>query len=349
MHHEFYPFADYWWFYASFIGGVLLLLVLDLVVFHKEAHEVSTKEALGWTVVWTGLALLFNLGLWWWLRRDLPTHTDLPSHPEYTELLEKLKDPALVAAKLADELSLQFLIGFLVEKSLSVDNLFVIVVIFSFFHIPAKYQHRTLFYGIIGAIVFRGLFIAIAGELMKFEWVVYLMGAFLIVTAIKMVRGGEQKIDPDKNIVVRLTRRIFPVSTELDGDHFFTIKNGVRYATPLFLALVFIEFTDIVFAIDSIPAIFGITKEPMIVFTSNMFAILGLRNLYFLLANAVDKFHLLKWGLAIVLAFVGAKMAILLPLHIKVPTLLSLAFILVTIGASIVLSLKFPKKPTHAA
>lgn len=348
MHHEFYPFADYWWFYGTFIAAIVVLLVLDLTVFHKKAHAVSTKEAAGWTVFWTSLALVFNLGLWWWLRRDLPTHTDLNLHPEYTELLAKLGDPALVAQKLANELSLQFLIGYLVEYSLSIDNLFVIVVIFAFFNIPSQYQHRTLFYGILGAIVFRGIFIAIAGELMKFEPVVYVMGGFLIVTAIKMARGGESKIDPDKNLIVRLTRRVIPVTSELDGDHFFTMKNGVRYATPLFLALVFIEFTDVVFAIDSVPAIFGITKEPLIVFTSNMFAILGLRNLYFLLANAVDKFHLLKYGLAIVLGFVGVKMAILAPFHLKVPTLLSLGFILATIIGSIVLSLKYPKKDAHA-
>ncbi len=293
-----FPFADYWWFYALFTLGVLALLALDLGVFHREAHEVKFKEALTWSCVWISLALLFALGFWQYAQWKLP------------------QDPRLIAAgvtaveaaAMADRAGLEFLTGFVIEKSLSVDNIFVFVVVFSFFAIPAKYQHRVLFYGIIGALVFRVIFIALGSVLLQWQWVIWFFGAFLILTGIKILFAPEKPIDPERNPVIKLLRRLMPVTPQLQGDKFFLRLNGVLHATPLLVALVFIEVSDIVFAIDSVPAIFAITKEPLIVFTSNVFAILGLRALFFLLAGAVHRFRYLKYGLGLILVFVGLKM-----------------------------------------
>lgn len=335
---DLFPFADYWWFYAGFVAFVLGVLVIDLGVFHKKAHEVSYREALTWTAVWAGLALLFNGALWWYLRGKLPTYEPLLAQPGYT--------PAL-AAHLAGQTALDFLTGYIVELSLSVDNLFIFVVVFKFFHVKQTSQHRVLFYGILGAILFRGLFIAAGKALItRYEWSLHVFGAFLIITGIRMAFTGEKQIDPEKNRVIRVLRKILPVTPTLQGEKFFVRWQGRVWATPLLITLIFVEITDVVFAVDSVPAIFGITKEPMIVFTSNIFAILGLRSLYFLLAGAMDQFHLLKYGLAAVLSFVGLKM-----LHVfgDMPSWVSLLIILGILGVSVVLSLRHPPKPKTPA
>lgn len=293
-----FPFADYWWFYGIFLLGVLALLALDLGVFHREAHEVKFKEALGWSIVWISLALLFAWGFWSYAQWKLP------------------QDPRLVAAgmtaaqaaDLADRVGLEFLTGFVIEKSLSVDNIFVFVVVFAFFGIPAKYQHRVLFFGILGALFFRVIFIALGSALMQWHWVIWVFGGFLILTGIKVFFAPEKPLDPEKNPLIRLLRRMIPVTPTLEGEKFFLRRNGVLHATPLFVALVMIELSDIVFAVDSVPAIFAITREPLIVFTSNVFAILGLRALFFLLAGVMHKFRFLKYGLGVILVFVGLKM-----------------------------------------
>ncbi|WII72939.1 TerC family protein [Bdellovibrio sp. 22V] len=317
-----FPFADYWWFYLGFILFVIGMLALDLGVFHKHSHTVSFKEATLWSIVWISIAMLFNLGLYY-----------------YT--LHKFSDIGV-----AREVALQFLTGYVIEKSLSIDNIFVFVVVFGFFAVPAKYQHRVLFFGIIGALVFRAIFIALGSLLMQYQAVVIIFGAFLIITGIKMMFSPDKEIDPSQNWIIRQLKKYIPVSHKMDADHFFTIENGVKMATPLFVALVFLEFTDIIFAVDSVPAIFAITDEPLLVFTSNIFAILGLRSLYFLLAGVVDKFHLLKYGLAAVLIFVGLKMVWLNKLFDgHFPIGLSLGIIAFFIGGSIVASLLIkPKK-----
>ena len=294
-----FPFADYWWFYALFTLGVLALLALDLGVFHRDAHEVKFKEALTWSVVWMTLALLFGLGFWQYAQWKLPQDPRLAA----------AGITAVEAAALADRVGLEFLTGFVIEKSLSVDNIFVFVVVFGFFAIPAKYQHRVLFFGIVGALVFRIIFIALGSVLLQWQWVIWFFGAFLILTGIKILFAPEKPLDPERNPVIRLLRRFIPVTPQLQGEKFFVRRAGALHATPLFLALVFIEVTDIVFAVDSVPAIFAITKEPLIVFTSNVFAILGLRALFFLLAGAVHRFRYLKYGLGLILVFVGLKMA----------------------------------------
>jgi tellurite resistance protein TerC len=262
-----FPFADYWWFYAGFTLFVLGMLALDLGVFHRDAHEVKFKEALGWSIAWIALALLFCYGFWQYAQWKLPTDPRL--------LAAGLT--ALQAATLANQTALEFLTGYVVEKSLSVDNVFVFVVVFSYFAVPAKYQHRVLFFGILGALVFRIIFIALGAALMQLHWVIWLFGIFLILTGVKILFAPEKPIDPEKNPIIRLLRKIIPVTPKLDGQNFFVRHAGVLHATPLFVCLVFLEVTDIVFAVDSVPAIFAITKEPLIVFTSNVFAILGLR------------------------------------------------------------------------
>ena len=334
---ELFPFADYWWFYLGFTGFVLLLLALDLGVFHRQAHEVSFREAAAWSAVWVALALLFNLLLYHYALWKFPQDARLMATPGF--------DPSAAAWRV----SLEFLTGYVVEKSLSVDNIFVFVMVFGYFAIRAKYQHRVLFYGIAGALVFRAIFIALGSELMQYGWVVTLFGAFLIFTGIKMVLAPEKGVDPDKNLLIRLFRRLVPVTPGLHGQRFFVRTGGRLYATPLFVALLFLEATDIIFAVDSVPAIFALTSEPLIVYTSNVFAILGLRALYFMLAGAVDKFHLLKYGLALVLIFVGLKMVWLNDLFGgKFPIGLSLGIILSVIAASVALSLLIRKAPPRA-
>ena len=311
-----FPFTDYWPFYLAFTGFVLLLLSLDLGVFHRKAHAVSFREASLWSVVWIGLALAFNYGF-------------------YRFALWKLDDPAL-----ARELGLEFLTGYVVEKTLSLDNIFVFVVVFTFFAIPAVYQHRVLFFGIIGALFFRGIFIAAGSALLQYHWVIWVFGGLLILTGLKMMFLPDKQIDPEKNPLIRLFRRFVPVTPDLHGQKFFVRLKGVFYATPLLVALLFVEISDILFAIDSVPAIFALTSEPLIVFTSNVFAILGLRALYFLLAGAVERFTLLKYGLAAVLVFVGLKMVWLNDAFGgKFPIGWSLAIIAGAIAASVAASL----------
>jgi tellurite resistance protein TerC len=321
-----FPLVDYWWFYAAFTGFVLLLLALDLGVFHRKAHVVSFKEALSWSVVWVVLALSFNYFLYQYALWQFPQDARLMAIPGF--------DPQAVA----ERVGLEFLTGYIVEKSLSVDNIFVFVLIFTYFAVPAKYQHRVLFFGIIGALIFRIIFIAAGSVLMQYEWVVIMFGAFLIITGLKMMFAPEKGIEPNRNPLIRLFKKFVPVTQEYHGQKFFTKLNGITHATPLFITLLFVEVTDVIFAVDSVPAIFALTKEPLIVFTSNVFAILGLRAMYFLLAGAVDKFYLLKYGLAVVLVFVGLKMVWLNnAFGGKFPIELSLGII------SIVVSLVFPR------
>ena len=302
--------AESIWLWVGFIGFVLAMLALDLGVFHRKAHEVSLKEAASWSVVWVGTALLFNLGVY------------------------------LYAGPQA---GLEFLTGYLVEKALAVDNIFVIAIIFSYFAVPAMYQHRVLFWGILGALVMRGAFIA-AGSyaLQRWHWIIYVFGGLLLLTGIKMALQRDEHFDPAANPAVRFARRFLPLTDRYDGQKFWTVENGKRVATPLFLVLLLVEFTDLVFAVDSIPAIFAITTDPFIVFTSNVMAILGLRSMYFLLAGIVHKFVYLKLGLALVLVFVGAKMMLVDVL--KVPTAVSLGVVALLIGGSVALSLLRPPR-----
>jgi tellurite resistance protein TerC len=329
-----FPMADYWWFYLTFTLFVLLMLALDLGVFHRKAHVVSFREATTWSVVWISLALAFNYFLYRYALWKFP------------------RDPRLIGVSgfepeaAAQQIGLEFLTGYLVEKSLSVDNIFIFVLVFTYFAIPQKYQHRVLFFGILGALLFRSVFIAMGAALIQYKWVVILFGVFLIATGIKMLFAPERGLEPDKNPLIRLFRRFVPVAPALDGQKFFTRIGGIVHATPLFIALLFVEVTDIIFAVDSVPAIFALTREPLIVFTSNVFAILGLRALYFMLAGAIHKFHMLKYGLALVLIFVGLKMTWLNEAFGgKFPVGWSLGIIAALIAASIALSLLFPKPP----
>ncbi|MBL7689006.1 MAG: TerC family protein [Bdellovibrionaceae bacterium] len=331
-----FPWSEYWWVYFAFIGFVFAMLALDLGVFHKNSHAVSMKEASIWSVVWVGLALLFNFGLHEYAHAEFLSSERLRAISGFTPELAK---------QWADQISLEFLTGYVIEKSLSVDNLFVFVIVFQYFAIKPIYQHRILFYGILGALIFRAIFISIGSALMQYEWIVMIFGVFLIVTGVKLALSNNQEIEPEKNILIRLLRKIMPVTTSITGPEFLKKIDGRWVATPLLLCLVFVEATDIVFAVDSVPAIFAITKEPLIVFTSNVFAILGLRSLYFLLANVVDKFHLLKYGLAVVLVFVGLKMTWLNhAFNGKFPISWSLWIIFGVIGASIAASFAFPAK-----
>jgi len=323
-----FPFAEYWLFYVGFTTFVLLMLALDLGVFHREAHEVTFKESLIWSIVWISLALIFNFLFYKYAGWKFETDPRLLAIPGFD---------GEVAAK---QVGLEFLTGFIVEKSLAVDNIFVFVVVFTFFAIPLKYQHRVLFFGIIGALIFRIIFIALGSILLQYGWIVILFGIFLIITGLKIIFAPEKPIDPEKNPVIKLFRKFFPVTPTLEGQKFFLRKEGVLDATPLMVALLFIEVSDIIFAVDSVPAIFAITKEPLIVFTSNVFAILGLRALYFMLAGIIHKFRYLKYGLGIVLVFVGLKMAWLNEAFGgKFPISWSLIIIISIIGASIFISL----------
>jgi tellurite resistance protein TerC len=317
-----FPWAEYWWIYAGFTAFVLMMLALDLGVFHKSAHIVSFREAAAWSVVWVSLAMLFNFLLYQYAQTKFPE-------------------------EVAKQVALEFLTGFVVEKSLAVDNVFVFAVVFNYFAIPPIYQHRVLFYGIIGALIFRAIFIALGSVLMQYHWVVVLFGVFLLLTGIKMLFAPEKPLEPEKNPVIKLLKKLMPITPHLDGQKFFVMKDGVRFATPLLVALVFMELTDIIFAVDSVPAIFALTKEPLIVFTSNIFAILGLRAMYFMLAGVMDKFRFLKYGLAFVLMFVGLKMVWLNSLFGgKFPINWSLGIIAFLIGTSVVVSLIMaPKSP----
>jgi tellurite resistance protein TerC len=320
-----FPFAEYWWFYAAFTAFVLMLLAIDLGIFHRDAHVVSFRESLTWSVIWVSTALLFNYGFY-----------------QYAA--------GTFGPEIGEQLGLEFLTGYIVEKSLAVDNIFVFVLVFAYFSIPTQYQHRVLFYGIIGALVFRAIFIALGAALMQYHAIVLIFGAFLLLTGIKMLWAPERKVDPEKNPVVRLIRRWMPVAPQLHGQRFLVKMNGVWHATPLLVALVFLEMSDIIFAVDSVPAIFAVSREPLIVFTSNVFAILGLRAMYFMLAGAVERFHLLSYGLALILIFVGLKMLWLNEMFDgKFPISWSLGVIGALLLGSIVASLLRPIKPAAPA
>lgn len=301
---------DQTWLWIGFNLFILFMLALDLGVFNRDSHEVSIREALIWSGVWIGLAMLFNFGI-------------------YTFM--------------GEEKGIAFLTGYLIEKSLSVDNIFVFVLIFTYFSIPLRYQHRVLFWGILGALVMRAIFLFAGVALIKqFHWIIYVFGAFLILTGLKMMFQKEKPLEPDKNPLVRLFKKFMPVTPHLHGHRFFMVENGVRYATPLFIVLLLIEFTDLIFAVDSIPAILAITDDAFIVYTSNVFAILGLRSLYFALAGITKYFHYLKYGLATVLMFVGMKMVMVD--YYKVPTEISLAVIAIILAVSVLASILYPPK-----
>ncbi len=296
-----------WTLFNVFVLG---MLALDLGVFHRKSETITVKDALIWTGIWITLAMAFNLFIYYYFGKQ---------H------------------------AIEFFTGYLIEKSLSVDNIFVIILIFSYFHVPPEYQHKVLFWGILGALVMRVTFILTGIELIhRFHWLIYIFGGFLVITGVRMVFGGDTKIDPEKNPVVNLARRIFPITPSFEGDHFFVRKAGRLWATPLFLVVLLIETTDLIFAVDSIPAILAITDDPFIVYTSNVFAILGLRSLYFALAGIEKYFHFLKYGLAGILIFVGLKMS--LSEYFKVPIEISLLVILLFLVLSIVASLLFPQK-----
>jgi tellurite resistance protein TerC len=289
------------------------MLLVDLKFFHAEEHEPKIKESATWVAVWVTLAVAFGIGIL-----------------------------VLEGTNLAG----QYFAGYLIEYSLSVDNMFVFVVIFSYFSVPRAYQHQVLFYGILGAIVFRGIFIALGTALLhNFEWIIYIFGAFLIFTAYRVAKGSAEEMHPEHNPILKWVRKRTPTTHNFDGQKLFTIENGKRVATPLFIVLIFVEVTDILFAVDSIPAIFGVTSDPFIVLTSNVFAILGLRALYFLLAGGMDRLHLLNYGLGIILAFVGVKM-LLEGVDVHVPVWLSLTVIVVVLAITTVASfMTTPKKP----
>jgi tellurite resistance protein TerC len=300
------------WMWAAFTGFVLAMLALDLGVFHRHAHAVSVREAAVWSVVWVSLALAFNGG---------------------------------VAAVFGGQRGMEFLSGYLIEKALAVDNIFVFLVIFATFRVPAAYQHRVLFWGILGALLMRALFIFLGAALLaRFHWIMYVFGAFLLLTGIKLLVQRDSEPHPERNPLFRLLTRVIPTSPDYDGARFVTRLDGRWVATPLLLVLVLIEITDLVFAVDSIPAIFAVTNDPFIVYTSNIFAILGLRSMFFLLAGVMDRFHYLKVGLACVLIFVGAKMG-LMEIY-KIPIGISLAVIASILGVSIIGSWLRP--PPHA-
>lgn len=328
-----FPFNEYWWFYAGFTLFVLAMLALDLGVFHKKSHIVSFKESAAWTTVWISLALLFNVGFYYYTKHLFSTD------PRFLSI------PGFIPDEQAKNSALEFLTGFVIEKSLAIDNIFVFAVVFAYFGIPKLYQHRVLFWGILGALVFRALFIAMGSVLMQYHWMLYFFGGLLIVTGIKMFFAGTDEQDLENNFIIRQLKKMFRVYPKIDGPKFFINKDGLTFVTPLFLALVFLEMSDIIFAIDSVPAIFALTKEPLIVFTSNIFAIMGLRSMYFMLSGVMDKFCYIKYGLASVLIFVGLKMTWLNNMFGgKFPITWSLGIIAGLIGASIVGSLLFGEK-----
>jgi tellurite resistance protein TerC len=301
------PQQLFWW--IGFHAFVFLMLALDLGVFHRKSHTVSMREALTWSGVWVTLALMFNIGVYYFI---------------------------------GHESALEFLAGYLLEESLSVDNLFIFLLVFSYFKVPADYQHKVLFWGIIGALIMRATFIGVGTVLIaQFHWVLYLFGVFLVITGIRMAFDKGDEVNPENNLLVRGFRRFFPVTDKYDGSNFFTMENGKRHATLLFIVLLIVEATDILFAVDSIPAVFAVTQDPFIVYTSNIFAILGLRSLYFALAGVMNLFHYLKFGLSIILTFIGVKMLIMD--FYKIPIALALGFVVFVLIASIVASKIFPK------
>lgn len=296
------------WLWVGFVAFILAMLALDLGVFHRTAHEVRPREAGVWVAVWVALALVFAAGLW---RFE------------------------------GSQTALTFLTGYVIEESLSVDNLFVMVVIFNYFAVPGECQHRILFYGILGALIMRGVFIGLGAILLaRFDWILYVFGAMLLITGIRMLFKHDEEFEGEENPIVKLVRRFVPMTKELHGKHFTVRIDGKLLATPLLLVLILVEFTDLIFAVDSIPAIFGITRDPFLVFTSNIFAVLGLRSMYFLLAAVIERFYLLKYGLALILSFIGVKMLGEKWFHVDI--LISLAAVIGTLAVSIGASLLWP-------
>ncbi|WP_426148015.1 TerC family protein [Polaromonas sp. DSR2-3-2] len=304
------------WLWATFVGIVLVSLFIDFVVLKKQgAHDIGVREALNWSLVWVSLSFLFN-GLFWWAVKDSTGSTEI-----------------------ANTKSLEFLTGYLIEKSLAVDNIFVFLMIFTYFAVPSHYQKRVLMIGIIGAIVLRTIMILVGGWLLaQFHWILYLFGAFLILTGIKMWWAAGKEPALDDNPALKLLRRILPVSKHYDGEKFWTVENGKKIATPLFMVICLVALTDVIFAVDSIPAIFAITSDPFIVLTSNVFAILGLRAMYFLLAAVANKFHLLNYGLAVILVFIGTKMC-LIDIY-KIPVMASLGVVVGVLVLTMLLSVR---------
>jgi len=317
--------------YLVFGIVVSIMILIDMFALKASGdHKVSAKEALIWTLIWITVALIFDLGLWAYIKYMLPAES-IPA---------ALGDNNSYALDKA----LEFLTGYVVEKSLSIDNIFIFLLIFSYFKVPNIYQRRVLVYGVLAAVFLRIVMVLIGSYLIsKFEWILYLFGAFLLFTGIKMCFGHEEEADLSQNKIVKITKKFFKTTDDYHKEHFFILKDGIKYATPLFLALVLITISDIIFAVDSVPAVFAVTTDPFIVMTSNVFAILGLRAMYFLLADMAERFHLLQYGLAIILIFIGIKMLILY-FDYHFPTALSLSVILGTLIGSIVLSLLFPKK-----
>lgn len=302
--------ANKYFLWIGFNILVLLMLAIDLGFFHRKDHEISIKEALLWSVIWIVVALVFNVGVYFWR---------------------------------GTEVSLQFFTGYVIERTLSIDNIFVFLLIFTYFQVPTKYQYKVLIWGILGALIFRGLFIAVGTILIaKFHWLIYVFGAFLVFTGIRMGFGGDTKVEPERNPILRLVRKLLPITAKYEGGKFFVRRNKRTLGTPLLVVLVVIETTDIVFAVDSIPAIFAITLDPFIVYTSNVFAILGLRALYFAMAGLMKLFYYLRYALAAILALVGIKM--LLSTIYPIPNSIALGTVALLLAASIILSLIFPKK-----
>lgn len=309
-------------FYTVFFVAVFIMVVIDMLALKQSgSHKVSIKEAAGWSVVWVSVACAFGGWLWWTLAND----------PAYGEAV-------------ANQKTLEFFTGYVIEKSLAVDNIFVFLMIFGFFKVPVEYQRRVLLYGVFGAIVLRTVMVFLGAALVQeFSWILYVFGAFLLFTGLKMMLPEkEEEQDLTNNGLLKFLRRHIRMSNDYHGEAFFVMKDGLRYATPMFLVLVMVELSDVVFAVDSIPAIFAVTMDPFIVLTSNIFAILGLRAMFFLLADVADRFHLLRYGLAIVLSFIGLKLLLLQVLH--VPIMLSLGVVFAVIGGSVIASLLFPKK-----
>lgn len=307
--------------WGLFITLIIIFLALDLGVFHKNDHVIKAKEAGIWTAIWATIALCFSGVIYWLFAEGL------------------IANPTGLTPQNA---VLKYITGYLIELSLSIDNVFVIAVIFSAFQIPAIYQHRVLFWGILGAIVFRALMIVFGVALItKFDWIIYVFGVFLLYTAFKMLRSNDDKFDPKTSFVFRQIKKIYPITTQINGHDFFIKRMGVTAATPLFVALIIIELTDVLFALDSIPAILAITADPFIVFSSNIFAILGLRSMYFLISNMLQKFRFINYSLVIILAFVGLKM--LFSHHIELPEWLSLSVISVSLTGGIAASLLIPE------
>ena len=310
--------------WTGFVVFVSLLLWLDLGVLNRKSHVIGVREALRWTTLWVGLALVFNVFVFFlyqnhWFGAGLGPFEPMAGH----------------------QAAIKFLTGYLVEESLSLDNVFVIALIFSYFGVPRENQHRTLFWGIVGAMLMRGVMIGAGVALLhRFEWMMYVFGSLLLITAAKMLFTHDEAVHPDRNPLVKLVRKVYPVTSHYDGHKFFTVVDGVRMMTPLFLVLVVIESTDVIFAVDSIPAIFGVTQDPFLVFSSNIFAILGLRSLYFVLAGMLHRFRYIKYSLVFVLAYIGVKM--LLAEVVEIETLISLGVIALALAVGVIASLRIP-------